>query len=90
MSLLAAPIVEYLGHYFSKNGIVVNPLSYHIQYQKSPNSWKVFLDWHVIVINFAQGYSTIVAPHRLFRKDTVFHWSKSCDEMLEQSNTGLS
>ena len=23
-------------------------------------------------------------PHRLFRKDTDFNWSKSCDEVLEQ------
>ena len=91
----ATPRVEYLGHFFSKKGIEVNPAkieavkSYPVP--KTRKQLKAFLGLASYYRRFVQGFSSIAAPlHSLLKKDSDFQWSKSCDEafnLLKQKLT---
>ena len=81
----AAQRVEYLGHYFSKHGIEVNPAKLEVvktyPIPKTRKQLKAFLGLTNYYRRFVKDYAKITAPlNSLLRKDTEYNWTKKCDE----------
>ena len=80
----AAKRVEYLGHYFSKNGIEVNPSKIaavkNYPVPKTRKQLKAFLGLTNYYRRFVKDYAKIAAPlNSLLKKDVEYKWSKECD-----------
>ena len=80
----AAKRVEYLGHYFSKNGIEVNPSkiaavkTYPVP--KTRKQLKAYLGLTNYYRRFVKDYAKIAAPlNSLLKKDVDYKWSNKCD-----------
>ena len=81
----AAKRVEYLGHFFSKNGIEVNPAKIAVvetyPVPKTRKQLKAFIGLCSYYRRFVHDFATIATPlHKLLRKDTEFKWSNECDK----------
>ena len=81
----AAKRVEYLGHYFSKNGIEVNPSKIEAvktyPVPKTQKQLKAFLGLTNYYRRFVKDYAKISAPlNRLLKKDTEYNWTSECDQ----------
>ena len=77
--------VEYLGHYFSKNGIEVNPSKVEAvktyPVPKTRKQLKAFLGLTNYYRRFVKDYAKITAPlNCLLKKDTEYNWTSVCDE----------
>ena len=81
----AAKRVEYLGHYFSKNGIQVNPSKIQVvktyPVPKTRKQVKSILGLCNYYRRFVQDYAKIAGPlNNLLRKDVDYQWTSDCDK----------
>ena len=80
----AAEKVEYLGHYFSKQGIEVNPSKIEAvktyPVPKTRKQLKAYLGLTKYYRRFVRNYAAIAAPlNSLLKKDTEYKWSDECE-----------
>lgn len=83
----AAKRVEYLGHYFSRKGIEVNPAKIEVVKTYPPpktcKQLKAFLGLTNYYRRFVKDYAKITAPlNALLKQDADYIWSQDCDKAL--------
>uniref|UniRef100_A0A0K0DTS7 RNA-directed DNA polymerase n=2 Tax=Strongyloides stercoralis TaxID=6248 RepID=A0A0K0DTS7_STRER len=93
-SVLVAREVSYLGHFFNKKGIAVNPTSrdsiLRIRSPKNQEEVRKFLGSIGFFQRFIPRYSqTLRCITDLLGKNKVFNWTKECEEAFKKIKQDL-
>lgn len=87
--------VSYLGHRFSKNGVMVDPskiaLVQNYPFPKNQNEIRSFMGLCNYYRKFVNSYSIIASPlNELLQKNIPFEWTTDCQKSFETLKASLS